>query len=119
MFDREVAILPQDPENSRLGAIQVSGPGVMAAMTALFEQIWATATPFGTERQRTEDGCTAQRREILRLLAQGLTDEVVGKRLGLGVRTVRRMMADISERLEARSRFEIGVKASERGWLKA
>ena len=118
LFDRECAIIPVDPENTRKGAAQWSGAGVMAAMTALFDQVWATAVPFGSDQQRTEQGATPQEREILRLLAQGLTDEVVGRKLGLGVRTVRRMMADISERLEARSRFEIGVKASERGWLK-
>ncbi len=120
MFDRHAAILPVDPDNTRLGAVQLGGAGVMAAMVALFDLVWASATPFGTEQQRTEDEPTPQERELLRLLAQGLTDEVVCKRLGLGLRTVRRMMADISERLGgARSRFEIGVKASERGWLKA
>lgn len=118
IFDRDIAMVPVDPENSRSGAVQLSGAGVMAAMNALFDQVWATATPLGLGQQRTEEGPTPQEREILSLLAQGFTDEVVGKRLCLGVRTVRRMMADISERLEARSRFEIGVKACTRGWLR-
>lgn len=117
IFDRDVALIPADPDNSRDGAVQISGAGVMRAMVALFEQVWAGAAPFGSDRRRGRDAVTSQEREILRLLAQGLTDEVVGKRLGLGVRTVRRMMADISDRLGARSRFEIAAKASRCGWL--
>lgn len=117
MFDREVAVISVDPETAGEGAVQISGPGVMTAMVALFERVWETGAPLGHVGRRDERGVTAQERELLRLLSHGLTDEVVGKRLGLGVRTVRRMMADISDRLDARSRFEIGAKACHRGWL--
>lgn len=119
IFDREVAIVPVDPEAALQGAMQISSRGVMTAMVALFERVWDAGVPMGHVVRREENGVTAQERELLRLLAQGLTDEVVGKRLGLGVRTVRRMVADISDRLDARSRFEIGAKACHRGWLKA
>jgi len=117
IFDREVGVLSVDPGASHEGAVQISGQGVMTAVIALFERMWETGTPLGHATRRDEQGVTAQERELLRLLSHGLTDEVVGKRLGLGLRTVRRMMADISERLDARSRFEIGVKACHRGWL--
>lgn len=47
----------------------------------------------------------------------GLTDEVAARRLGISLRTARRMMARIMERLGAHSRFEAGLRAKERRWL--
>jgi DNA-binding NarL/FixJ family response regulator len=56
-------------------------------------------------------------RELLLPLAKGMTDEAAAKRLGVSLRTVRRQMAALMERLGASSRFEAGLKAAQRGWL--
>jgi DNA-binding CsgD family transcriptional regulator len=117
MFDREVALLPLDPTASRKGAVEVCGEGIITALLALFEEVWNHAAPFGSGRQRCDQSITMQERELLRLLAQGLTDEATSKKLGIGLRTHRRMVADLMDRLGARSRFEAGVKAVEKGWL--
>jgi len=117
VFDRRVALLPTDPENSGAGAVLVRGAGVVAALVALFEQTWGAATPLGEERRRDEKGLSQQEREVLRLLSAGLTDEVVARRLDVSVRTLRRVTADLMERLEARSRFQAGYLAATRGWL--
>jgi DNA-binding CsgD family transcriptional regulator len=60
---------------------------------------------------------SAREKELLALLSSGSTDESAAARLGVSVRTVRRMVADIMNRLGARSRFQAGVKAADRGWL--
>jgi DNA-binding CsgD family transcriptional regulator len=117
LVDRETALVPLDPENTRQGAIQVTTPGIVALMRAYFEQLWHKATPFGASRARDDDGLTGQERVLLALLSQGMTDEVAARRLGLSLRTVRRMMADLMDRLGAKSRFEAGMRASQRGWL--
>ncbi|WP_433381235.1 LuxR C-terminal-related transcriptional regulator [Streptosporangium sp. CA-115845] len=117
IFDREIALVPLDPQHSSKGAVEVCGRGIIAALVALFEQIWASATPFGTDPRCCPESITKQEQELLRLLAQGLTDEAVSKKLGIGLRTHRRMVADLMDRLGARSRFEAGVKAAEKGWL--
>jgi len=117
ILDREVAVISIDPDASGNEAVQISGRTVTTPVVALFERVWETGTPLGHVIRRDEQGLTAQEREVLRLLSHGLTDEVVGKRLGLGLRTVRRMTADIANRLDAHSRFEMGVKACYRGWL--
>jgi DNA-binding NarL/FixJ family response regulator len=62
-------------------------------------------------------GLTDMERELLTLLASGLTDEAAGERLGISLRTARRMMADLMARLDASSRFEAGLKAVKCGWL--
>ena len=117
LFDREIALLPIDPEDTRLGAVQVSGRGVITALVTLFEQVWEASIPLGDESRHGEEELTGQERELLRLLSQGLTDEVAARRLGISLRTARRMMAGIMERLGAHSRFEAGWRARERRWL--
>ena len=117
IVDREAALVPINPDNGTDGAVQLTGTGVIAALVALFQQTWANATPFGEKAMPDQDGLNGQERELLKLLDQGLTDEAASKRLGLSLRTIRRMMADLMDRLDARSRFEAGARAAERGWL--
>ncbi|WP_344946711.1 helix-turn-helix transcriptional regulator [Sphaerisporangium flaviroseum] len=117
IFDCEVALIPLDPHCSGKGAVEVSGEGILTALVALFDHVWGSAIPFGTNQRPRADSITRQERELLRILAQGFTDEAASKKLGIGLRTHRRMVAELMERLGARSRFEAGVKAMERGWL--
>ncbi|WP_327088501.1 LuxR C-terminal-related transcriptional regulator [Nonomuraea sp. NBC_01738] len=117
VYDRSIAFLPLDTGNTRVGAVQVSDSGTVTAVLALFDQIWNVATPIGTPLIKDQEGLLPQERQLLKLLAEGLTDEAAGHHLGLSQRTVRRMMAGIMERLGARSRFEAGLRAAEKGWL--
>ncbi len=118
IVDREQALVPIDPVNTRKGALHVTEPGIVRALVELFELAWATAVPLGAVRERDPStGLSEPERELLRLLASGLTDEGVGRRLGVSLRTVRRMMSSVMERLDASSRFEAGLKAAQRGWL--
>ncbi|MFI6446411.1 LuxR C-terminal-related transcriptional regulator [Kitasatospora sp. NPDC050543] len=117
IFDRQMALVPIDPANTRKGAVQITSVGVITALVSLFEQVWTSATPLGAPKERDEQGLTRQEQELLRLLGRGFTDEAAGKHLGLSLRTVRRMMADLMDRLGARSRFEAGLYAGRRGWL--
>lgn len=116
VFDREVSLLPVDPDNTRKGAVQLTGPGVLTALTSLFEQVWERAAPLGSARYRDEAGLTAMERELLRQLTQGATDEIAAKKLGIGLRTERRIVSELMTRLGARSRFEAGVLAAKSGW---
>ncbi|MFI8767394.1 helix-turn-helix transcriptional regulator [Streptomyces sp. NPDC053792] len=116
VFDREVVLLPVDPDNTKKGAVQLTGPGVLTALVALFDHVWECAAPLGSAQGRDDVGLTAQERELLRQLTQGATDEIAAKKLGIGLRTERRIMSELMGRLGARSRFEAGVLASKAGW---
>lgn len=117
IYDRTVAIVAIDPQRSADGIMVVRGTGVLAALCAYFDHAWEPATKLGAASNRDNEGLTAQDREVLRLLADGHTDAVVARKLGVSVRTTRRMIAELAERLGARSRFQIGVRAVEAGWL--
>ncbi|WP_425315091.1 LuxR C-terminal-related transcriptional regulator [Streptomyces purpureus] len=119
IFDRLTAVVPIDPANTRLGALCTSAPGIVAPLVTLFEQTWETAVPLGSDHRSASEatGVSPMEQELLKLLASGMTDEAAGKRLGVSLRTVRRQMAALMERLNATSRFEAGLKAAQRGWL--
>lgn len=117
IVDRELSLLPIDPSDPRLGALEVRSPGVLAALCAMFEQVWASATPFGRMAPADARGLDPQERELLRLLGDGHTDESAARKLGLSVRTIQRMMADLTNRLSAASRFQAGANAVRQGWL--
>ncbi|MEY9872374.1 DNA-binding CsgD family transcriptional regulator [Streptacidiphilus sp. MAP12-33] len=115
--DRECALVPANPERSEEGAVLLRGPGTVAGLCALFDNLWATGTPLGEQVPASEEELGRQEREVLRLLAQGLTDEAVAVRLGVSLRTTRRITAKLMEHLNAKSRFQAGMRASELGLL--
>ena len=116
IVDRKAALIPLDLEDSAQGALLVQEPAVVSVLCALFEMVWAKAAPLGAVAPAGE-GLSAQEQELLRLLAQGLTDEAVARKLGVSVRTERRMITKVSELLAAQSRFQLGQRAAEMGLL--
>ncbi|MEI2778017.1 MAG: helix-turn-helix domain-containing protein [Tetrasphaera sp.] len=118
IFDRNVAVIAMDPDDPAAGAVVLRGKGVLTALVALFELQWAAArSPFDAIRPTDDFALSRMDHEVLRLLAQGLKDDAVARHLGVSVRTARRFIADLHERAGAASRFELGVKAKELGWL--
>jgi DNA-binding CsgD family transcriptional regulator len=82
---------------------------------AVPDEVATFRVPPDDESTATE--LTHREREVLVLLGSGCTDEDVAERLGYSVRTVRRVITDLMQRLGARSRFAAGAKASDLGWL--
>jgi DNA-binding CsgD family transcriptional regulator len=117
VYDGETALVPIDPTHTRRGALELHTPGVVAAMQGLFEQTWLSATPLGQTDTVDDVGLDPLERRMLQLLGDGFTDEVVARKLGLSLRTLRRMMSEIMERLDARSRFQAGKEATLRRWF--
>jgi DNA-binding CsgD family transcriptional regulator/sugar-specific transcriptional regulator TrmB len=115
--DRRIAIVPLDP-GSRRGVAVVSAPAVVASLLELFDSVFHRAAPLDVGNPvDAATGLTDTERILLTMLARGATDETAAKKLGVSLRTVRRIMADLMQRLDAGSRFEAGIKAAKRGWL--
>lgn len=117
IFDQEIAIMPMDPENPTAGAVIHRTPAVVSVALALFDAYWSRATDMFAPDEREETPLTPHESEVLRLLAGGAKDEQVARLLGISLRTARRITANLSERLDAASRFELGVAAAKRGWV--
>jgi DNA-binding CsgD family transcriptional regulator/sugar-specific transcriptional regulator TrmB len=117
IYDRTIAIMPMDPNDSSVGAVLLRGTGMVTALCSLFSWVWESAQPLSRDRSCDDQGLTGQERAVLQLLAEGHTDEAVARKLAVSVRTGRRITANLTSRLGARSRFQAGVYALLKGWL--
>jgi hypothetical protein len=110
-------LLPDRLDVLNAGRLLLRQPALVAALTLWFDAMWDRAMPVpGLDSRQQGDGPSDQRM-LLDQLARGAKDEQIARALGLGVRTVRRRVADLLEDLGADSRFQAGVEAARRGWL--
>ncbi|MFJ1864448.1 LuxR C-terminal-related transcriptional regulator [Streptomyces sp. NPDC088097] len=115
-FDRELAFIPV--ADGSWGAVVVREPSTVAYLCDIFDQTWDLASPFSAAAgQGLEEVAREIHETIIRLLAAGLKDEAIARRLGMSLRTARRHIADIMQELGAGSRFQAGVAAAARGLL--
>ncbi|GAA0306660.1 helix-turn-helix transcriptional regulator [Streptomyces polychromogenes] len=116
VYDRETAFLPLS--DGSWGAVVIREPHTVAFLCELFEQSWEQAAVFAdAASQGLEQVAREIDRTILRMLGTGLKDEAIARRLGMSLRTARRHIADIMDRLGADSRFQAGAAASRAGLL--
>ncbi|MEU3600391.1 helix-turn-helix transcriptional regulator [Streptomyces sp. NPDC006798] len=118
LFDNETVFLPdtEDPH----GAVAVYDPVVVAFVRGVLETAWTEAEPLREPPAGlTERHLVAERSKqaILRLLITGAKDEAIARQLGLSLRTCRRHIAELMDRLGAESRFQAGWLTSANGRL--
>jgi DNA-binding CsgD family transcriptional regulator len=111
IVDGDIAFLPA-PED---GAIVVREMSLLAFLGNLFEQSWNRATPFGSGPAAARAVTGPITAALIRLLVDGVKDEVIARRLGMSIRTCRRHIAELMEILGARSRFQAGAIAERQG----
>ncbi|SOF02418.1 Sugar-specific transcriptional regulator TrmB [Streptomyces sp. OV198] len=126
VFDRTSALLPVRPDRPTAGSLVVHSFALVAALAALFERVWDQAVPAflgaGHDRPVPAGGAPTPRpdertREVLRLMATGMKDDSIARALGISRRTVQKHVSDAGTALGAKTRFQIGLLAAERGWL--
>ena len=116
VVDGRRALLPlTSSEAGGYCAVVVWHSAVTEALQKLFELAWQQATPLGRPAGNGE--LSEDEQALTRLLAAGLKDEAVARHLGISLRTLRRRVSDLQERLGAASRFQLGLRAAQRGWL--
>ncbi|MEU2505261.1 helix-turn-helix transcriptional regulator [Streptomyces sp. NPDC007863] len=116
IFDRETAFVPQQrTAGGPQGASVVTDPTVVGFLYRMFESLWESGRPFDAIQPDPPQPPEAQRLTILRLMAAGLKDETIAKRLGMATRTLRRHVKDVTDELGAESRFQAGYKAHQLG----
>jgi hypothetical protein len=104
VFDRTVAVLAGDPSNR--SAAFIEDPAMVETVVSMFERDWERA-----ERVRWESPVEEGDGPLIALLAQGLTQRAIGSRLGLSERTVAARIAELRERYEAQTLFQLGWQA--------
>ncbi|MFE2477105.1 LuxR C-terminal-related transcriptional regulator [Streptomyces sp. NPDC059389] len=111
VVDGELGFLPSRSG----GALLIREPDLLGYLLDVFERDWAYATPFATGPQAAHDISETVRKSILTLLAKGLKDDSIARRLGISLRTCRRHVSELLLGLGAHSRFQAGVIAERQG----
>jgi len=118
IYDRETVFLPERTRpGGAPGAAIVREPTLVSFLCAVFDHLWEGATPFAVDSQKAPTTTDDLKQSIIRLMAKGYKDEMVARRLGMSVRTCRRHIAEITEELEATSRFQAGFNVAMSGIL--
>ncbi|MFA7762575.1 LuxR C-terminal-related transcriptional regulator [Streptomyces sp. NPDC048723] len=106
------------PKQDDAPSLAVLRPEFLArAARQALEYWWLTATPLEDLVRDLDNGPTPQERAILRLMLAGVRDEAIAREIGVSIRTFRRNLATLMNKLGTENRFQAGVKASAKGWL--
>ncbi|MFE5663227.1 LuxR C-terminal-related transcriptional regulator [Streptomyces niveus] len=119
IVDRTVAFIPASA--NRHTALEIRHPALITYLVQVYEVLWSQATPM-TERPpilSPDAAVTSVQRGIARLLAEGITDESVARRMGISVRTCRAHIAKLMQALNASSRTHLGVLLIQSGLVDA
>jgi DNA-binding NarL/FixJ family response regulator len=95
---------------------------MLDALIALFEAERQQATPLAERINHDPDATPGGPRDkttlsLLTCLAAGLTDDGIARAFGCSLRTAQRYTQGLMHDLGATSRFQAGMKASQRGWV--
>jgi DNA-binding CsgD family transcriptional regulator len=115
IVDARTALVPLD-ETGDTGALLIRAPAIMGALCDLFDGHWRQAIPLREDHDGPEE-LTPGQQAVLQLLAAGLKDEAIARRLQMSARTVRRHVAALLHLLDVGTRFAAGAAAARRGWL--
>ncbi|MFJ2742605.1 LuxR C-terminal-related transcriptional regulator [Streptomyces sp. NPDC087440] len=120
IFDRSTAFVPKERVGNRPpGAAIVTDATVVGHLWRIHDKMWSSASPY--DPSDTEYAAVSEeiRTSILKLMATGLKDDVIARKLGMATRTCRRYMAGIMDDLGVTSRFQAGARASALGLVDA
>ncbi|GAA1908191.1 helix-turn-helix transcriptional regulator [Streptomyces sodiiphilus] len=121
VYDRQAALVPLDPWDTSRGSLVAHGSGLVTNLVALFEKIWAETANVSVVLQKPEpseeSALSEIQRRVLTLMCTVGKDETGARGLGVSVRTYRRYIADVMQRLGAASRAQAALLARERGWI--
>jgi DNA-binding CsgD family transcriptional regulator len=110
MVDSTAVVFPGQQDRPERERTVLRAPAVLAVAAWAFHQA-RPAPSFDV----TLPQLSPLEVRILRCLSAGLKDEQAARRLEISVRTYRRRVTALCERLDASSRFEAGMAAAKRG----
>ncbi|MFC8080194.1 LuxR C-terminal-related transcriptional regulator [Streptomyces sp. NPDC057307] len=109
IIDREMALIPADAD--RTTALEIRHPALVTYLVQVYDVLWTHGTPLTEHLPATSarTPVTPVQRSIARLLAEGTSDEMVARKMGISVRTCRSHIAKLMQALNASSRTHLGA----------
>lgn len=117
VFDDDAAFLFRDEDSSTPLGVLIRHPEAVSLLRGVAESAWESAEPYSAMSIGYHVAVDDLHHTIVEMLADGLTDEVIARRLGISVRTCRRHIATVLRRLDAVSRFQAGALAMSAGMI--
>lgn len=115
LADSSTAVCSMRWAEGRAGAVVVRGGAFLALLGRAFEFCWNEASPLDAVESPPCAGRLPLDQEqslILRLLADGMTDQAIARQLGVAPRTFTRKLRLLFDAIEVETRFEAGVAAA-------
>lgn len=119
MSDSTLAIVSSAADYHNGVAYLIHPSSLLDITAALFEALWARAVPLNRlgSSKESQESMGPRDRQLLGLLASGATDTVIARTFGWSIRTVQRHIHEHMQQVGARTRFQLGMEATRRGWL--
>ncbi|MFD5146116.1 LuxR C-terminal-related transcriptional regulator [Streptomyces sp. NPDC058401] len=118
VYDRRIAVISL-AAGSPSGALVVREEHMVAFILDSFERVWAVAEPLyaGRSREQLQLLSDSLNRSLLRMLANGMADEHIARKLGISVRTCQRRISEVMRVLNAKTRLQAGFLINQSGLL--
>jgi DNA-binding CsgD family transcriptional regulator len=110
--DRRFGLVPYELPTGHQSVL-LRHSALLDGLITLFEALWEQATPRW--RGSKDTSLTTDDQQLLALLAAGLTDQAIARKLGVAKRTVERRIRRVMDGLGAQTRFQAGLQAATRG----
>lgn len=114
--DDQLAMIALGQRDGSASVLLVHPSVLLDGLIAVFDTLWKFSTPLRSWSE-VSASFREQDRQLLGLLAAGVTEEAMARRLGIGLRTVQRRIQELMEALGVATRFQAGVAAAKRGLL--
>jgi DNA-binding NarL/FixJ family response regulator len=89
----------------------------VAELVSAIRTVAAGGTHFGTNADQGVTAISPRELEVLRLVADGMSNDRIGVELGVTTRTVEAHLTRLYERSGTQSRTELATRALREGWL--
>jgi DNA-binding CsgD family transcriptional regulator len=109
LLDDSRAVVPLDPLDHEAGGWVIDDPEAVAQVGLQLSQYQAASAPWIPPRLPL---LSQRETQVIQLLAQGLTDDGIARRLLVTDRTVRRTVAELMAKLGVDSRFALAVECA-------
>ncbi|MFE0041896.1 LuxR C-terminal-related transcriptional regulator [Streptomyces albireticuli] len=119
IIDTDLALLPVDPDNSARGVWAVHGTELVPALRAIYDHCWMASSSAGPDptADTSPQRLSAVEEAVIRMLAEGMKDETIARRVGISPRTLSRLISTLLDRLGVQTRFQAAIELSRRGLL--
>jgi sugar-specific transcriptional regulator TrmB/DNA-binding CsgD family transcriptional regulator len=117
IYDQRLAIIPLTGNHVSEAMVIIHRSALLNALVALFDAYWDRAAPITSTPESASDEISPQEAQVLTMLGAGLTDQAIARQLGVSLRTARRRVTAVMDRVHASTRFQAGVAAAHRGWI--